>query len=333
MQRGYIKPLDQCSLADVSTVGGKCASLGELHRAGLPGSPGFAVTVKTYRDFVVRTGIEERIREVLQKALDASAGNGGVPFHEVEAAIDEVFRGAQPTEEARASIVDSYRALCDQCGCDDVLVAVRSSATSEDSDLSSFAGQHETFLNVCGDDDVVEKTIACWKSLFSAAALHYRSSADIDHLEAEMAVAVQKMVDAKVSGVMFTVNPISKDANQMVIEMAWGLGEGVVGGYVAPDNYVVDKQTLTVIERMISPKMVEFVRDVESGGTIMRDVEEERQSIPCMTDDEVVELARMGLAIEMYYGKPMDIEWAVDAQLPWPEALVTLQSRPITTLR
>ena len=333
MERGYIKPLDQCSLADVSTVGGKCASLGELERAGLPGSPGFAVTVKTYRDFVVRTGIEERIREVLQKALDASAGDGGVPFHELEAAIDEVFQGVQLSVEARASIVDSYRALCDRCGCDDVLVAVRSSATSEDSDQSSFAGQHETFLNVCGEDEVVEKTMACWKSLFSAAALHYRTSADMDHLEAQMAVAVQKMVDAKVSGVMFTVNPITNDANQMVIEMAWGLGEGVVSGYVAPDNYVVDKRTFAIVERMISPKMVEFVRDVESGGTIMRDVEEERQSIPCMTDDEVIELARMGMTIETYYGKPMDIEWAVDSQLPWPEALVTLQSRPITTLR
>jgi len=179
---------------------------------------------------------------------------------------------------------------------------------------------------------VVEKTMACWKSLFSAAALHYRTSADIDHLGAEMAVAVQKMVDAKVSGVMFTVNPISGDSGQMVIEMAWGLGEGVVSGYVAPDNYIVDKETLAIVERMISPKMVEFVRDADSGGTIMRDVEEERQSIPCMTDDEVIELARMGVAIESYYGKPMDIEWAVDAQLPWPEALVTLQSRPITTL-
>ncbi|MCJ7796308.1 MAG: hypothetical protein MUQ56_06015 [Thermoleophilia bacterium] len=333
MQRGYIKPLDQCSLADVSTVGGKCAGLGELERAGLPGSPGFAVTVKAYRDFVVRTGIEERIREVLQKALDASANNGGVQFHELEAAIDEVFQGVQLTEDARASIVDSYRALCDRCGGGDVLVAVRSSATSEDSDQSSFAGQHETFLNVCGEDEVVEKTMACWKSLFSAAALHYRTSADIDHLEAEMAVAVQKMVDAKVSGVMFTANPITNDLGQMIIEMAWGLGEGVVGGYVAPDNYVVDKETLTIADRMISPKMVEFVRDVESGGTIMRDVQEERQSIPCMTDDEVIDLARMGVAIETYYGKPMDIEWAVDAQLPWPEALVTLQSRPITTLR
>lgn len=332
MQRGYIKQLDQCSLADVSTVGGKCASLGELEHAGLPSSPGFAVTVKTYRDFLDATGIEARIREEIQKALDASANNGGVHYQELEAAIDEVFQRAQMPDEARASIVASYRALCDRCGCDDVLVAVRSSATSEDSAQSSFAGQHETFLNVSGEDEVVEKTMACWKSLFSAAALHYRSSAEIDHLEADMAVGVQKMVDAKVSGVMFTANPITNDVDQMVIEMAWGLGEGVVSGHVAPDNYIIDKKSLAILERMISPKMVEFVRDTESGGTIMRDVEVERQSIPCMTDDEVIELVRMGMAIEDYYGRPMDIEWALDAQLPRAAALVTLQSRPITTL-
>ena len=115
-----------------------------------------------------------------------------------------------------------------------MLVAVRSSATCEDSDVSSFAGQHETFLNVAGDDDVVAKTLRCWQSLFSAAALHYRDSEARAGIEAEMAVAVQKMVDAKVSGVMFTVNPITGDTSQMIIEMAWGLGEAVVGGYVAP---------------------------------------------------------------------------------------------------
>ncbi len=147
-----------------------------------------------------------------------------------------------------------------------------------------------------------------------------------------MGVAVQKMVDATVSGVVFTVNPITGDAGQMVVEMAWGLGEGVVGGYVAPDNYLIDKATLEIQERTISPKMVEFVRDRENGGTVMREVEETRQTIPCMTDEEIGELARTARDIEAYYGKPMDIEWALDRQLPVPDRIVALQSRPITTL-
>ncbi len=333
MQRGYIQPLEQCSLADVAAVGGKCASLGELSRAGLPVPPGFAVTVKTYHDFVTASGLEERIEDVLRAALDAAASDGGPKYHELEAAIEEVFREAEVPDEVRDSIASSYRQLCARCGVAEVLVAVRSSATCEDSDQSSYAGQHETFLNVSGEEEVVEKTIACWRSLFSAAALHYRNSADVDHRGAEMAVAVQKMVDAKVSGVMFTVNPITYDAGQMVIEMAWGLGEGVVSGYVTPDNYIVDKTNLTILERVVSPKTVEFVRDAGSGGTVMSDVEEERQSIPCLTDDEILAVARMGREIEESYGKPMDIEWAVDGELPWPEALVALQSRPITTLR
>lgn len=330
-ERDYIKHLDTCCMEDVPEVGGKCASLGELTKAGLRVPPGFAVTVRSFRDFMTHTGLHDRIDAVVREEF-ANANGNGVPYHELSERIGEVFQGAEVPEEVRAGIVASYRRLCEQCGCEDVLVAVRSSATSEDSDASSFAGQHETYLNVSGEDEVVEKTVDCWRSLFSAAALHYRTSADLDHMESEMAVAVQKMVDAKVSGVIFTVNPINGDANQMIIEMAWGLGEGVVSGYVAPDNYLIDKAGLTIVERMVSPKMVEFVRDVESGGTVMRDVEEDRQSIPCMTDEEIVELARMARDIEAYYGKPMDIEWALDAHLPMPECLLALQSRPITTL-
>ena len=316
------------------TVGGKCASLGEMRRAGLRVPPGFAVTVKTYRDFLEQSGLQERSAEVL-RAVAAGSGNGSgsTPgYHDASDAIAKVFESVRGARRGARQHRPSYRRLCDTCGGGDVLVAVRSSATCEDSDVSSFAGQHETFLNVAGDDDVVAKTLECWQSLFSAAALHYRDSEARAGIEAEMAVAVQKMVDAKVSGVMFTVNPITGDTSQMIIEMAWGLGEAVVGGYVCPDNYIIDKETLRIVERMIAPKLVEFVRDAESGGTIMRDVEEERQNIPCMTDDEIAELAGMGRAIEDYYGKPMDIEWALDAQLPMPDALLALQSRPITTL-
>ncbi len=333
-ERGYIKDLDMCTMEDVPTVGGKCASLGEMRRAGLRVPPGFAVTVNTYRDFMEQSGLQERLTEVLH-AVAAGSGNGSgaTPgYQDTSEAIAKVFDSVDVPDEVRDSIVRSYRRLCDTCGGGDVLVAVRSSATCEDSDVSSFAGQHETFLNVSGDDEVVAKTLECWQSLFSAAALHYRESEARAGLEAEMAVAVQKMVDAKVSGVMFTVNPITGDTSQMIIEMAWGLGEAVVGGYVCPDNYIIDKETLRIVERMIAPKLVEFVRDAESGGTVMRDVEEERQNIPCMTDDEIAVLAGMGRAIEDYYGKPMDIEWALDAQLPMPDALLALQSRPITTL-
>lgn len=199
----------------------------------------------------------------------------------------------------------------------------------EDAAAASFAGQHETYLNVLGEADLLEKITCCWASHFSAPALHYRLSRRLDHLASAMAVVVQKMVNANTAGVMFTVDPVTGDNSRVVIEAAWGLGEGVVSGYVTPDHFAVRKGTWEVVESWISPKLVEFVRDPVTGKTRQQDVPGERQEVPCLSPGELRQLAQMGVALEGLYGQPQDIEWAIEAGDD-RAGIVLLQSRPVT---
>ncbi|MHB8984226.1 MAG: PEP/pyruvate-binding domain-containing protein, partial [Carboxydocellales bacterium] len=173
-------------------------------------------------------------------------------------------------------------------------------------------------------------TLKCWASLFSGPAMHYRNTRSIQHNEASMAVAVQKMVNSKAAGVMFTLDPVSGDRSKIVLEGAWGLGEGVVGGHITPDHYGVIRGTFEVVEEWISPKYSEFVRDPQTGLTVEQPVEEARRNISCLSREELTQLAKIALSIEQHYGVPQDIEWALDKDLPFPENLVILQSRPIT---
>ena len=317
-----------CRKHDVPLVGGKCASLGEMIGAGKNVPPGFAVTVNAYKQFVVETGVDQKIRRAINETGFDRSGNAA--FHEVTAVIGPIMKATSLPKEISEAISAAYDDLSAQCGTGDVLVAVRSSATMEDAAEASFAGQHETYLNVSGIEDVLEKVKECWASLFSTPALHYRSSKDIEHEEALMAVAVQKMVNARSAGVVFTVDPVTGDRSKIVIEGAWGLGEGVVSGYVTPDHFAVKRDSLEIVENWISPKTSEFVRDPVSGQTINRDVEESRQNMPALSKDEIIQLAKMALSIEQHYGRPQDIEWAVDADLAMPDGLLILQSRPVT---
>jgi len=323
-----IRSFKDLSINDVPLVGGKCASLGEMVRVGKNVPLGFAVTVNAYKQFVLETGIDRKIDEAMGGyGLD---NKEDVSFHEASKIITPIVKSTPMPASIREAISVAYEELSEKYGTKDIMVAVRSSATMEDAADASYAGQHETYLNVVGFENVVEKIKECWASLFSAPALHYRSSKDIEPDEALMAVAVQKMVNSRSAGVAFTIDPITGDASKIVIEGAWGLGEGVVSGNVTPDHFAVKRDTFEIIERWISPKTIYYVRDTETGETVVRDVEGFRQNLPCINDQEIIQLAKMALSIEEHYGRPQDIEWAIDTGLALPEGLLILQSRPVT---
>jgi len=227
------------------------------------------------------------------------------------------------------AIRGGYARLCEKCQVEELPVAVRSSATAEDLPTASFAGQQDTYLWVKGLDEVIRMVQRCWASLFTARAISYRARMNFPHEMVLISVGVQKMVNARAAGVMFTLNPINGDVSKVVIEGSWGLGETVVSGAVTPDKFVVDKVVLEINERTISPKTIECVCDAEKG-VIHCDVPLSQQNTSCVDDQEIKELVRVAKQIEDHYGSPQDIEWAIDKDFPFPENIFIVQSRPET---
>jgi pyruvate, water dikinase len=211
-------------------------------------------------------------------------------------------------------------------------VAVRSSAIGEDSEEATFAGQQETYLWVHGADGVCEAVRDCWASLFSPEAVSYRAEMAAEHAEPAMGVTVQLMVDAAVSGVMFTCNPVSGDPSTVAVNASWGLGLAVVGGEVTPDEYRVSKVTREVISRSIGPKEIEYVPDPSGSGAALTEVPGERRDVACLDDEQLGALVDVGRRVESHFGGHQDIEWAIaKAEEPdRPGGLFMLQSRPVT---
>ena len=319
---------EELTKEDVPLVGGKNANLGEMIRAGIPVPPGFAVTAYAYRLFIEKTGIRDKIQQILRE----KAPRGAKPEDYMEASkeIRALIESTQMPEEIEKEIISAYRELCRKIGKDEEFVAVRSSATAEDLPGASFAGQQETYLNVKGEKDVVEKVQKCWSSLFTPRAIFYREQKGFKHEKVLISVAIQKMVNAKAAGVMFTIHPVTGEKDKIVIEGNWGLGEAVVSGAVTPDEWVVDKKTLNVVERRIVEKKVEYIRDPKTGKTIHAEVPPERVKAPCLTEEEVKRLAELGVLIENHYGIPMDVEWAIDRDMKFPESVFIVQARPET---
>jgi pyruvate,water dikinase len=309
--------LEDVRAADLGTVGGKAASLGELTAAGLPVPPGYVVTAGTYRTFIEEAEIDEELFE----AVDVDAEDSSALAAAQERAHELIMETELP-DSVRAEILDAYESMG---GDEEAFVAVRSSATAEDLPDASFAGQQETFLNVTGDD-LVRRVKECWASLFSQRAIYYRNRQGFPHDEVDIAVVVQLMVDAEKSGVMFTSHP-STGEPRIIIEAAWGLGEAVVSGSVSPDNYVVDRASREVEEVTVADKKVMHVKDEATGETVEREVPDDRRTERVLTDDEIAELVTLGERVEDHYGDPQDVEWAiVDGEV------YMLQSRPITTI-
>ncbi|MCS7128334.1 MAG: phosphoenolpyruvate synthase [Sulfolobales archaeon] len=333
MGERFILWLEDVTKDDTILVGGKNANLGEMLRAGIPVPPGFAVTAYAFKYFLEKTGLGDSIYSML-KRLDV---NDKKALDETTAKIREMIKNTPMPPEVEEAIRRAYRELSLRLNIDaaKLKVAVRSSATAEDMPEASFAGQQETYLNVYGEDNVVSRVKDCWASLFTARATFYRVAQGIAHEKALMSVTVQKMVNSRSAGVMFTIHPVTGDENVIVIESSWGLGEAVVGGKVTPDEWVVDKSTLSIISQSINKKNLAIVFNSKLGRNEVINIPNENYPTfdpdkPSLNEDEVRRLAELGLLIEKHYGKAMDIEWAIDADLPFPQRVFIVQARPET---
>jgi pyruvate,water dikinase len=324
----HILWFEELTKNDIPLVGGKNANLGEMTQAKIPVPPGFAITAYAYQEFITKNGIAEKIYRIISETVTDE--NNPKQYEEASKKIRRLIESTPMLPEIEKSIRDAYNEMNKQIGLADVFVAVRSSATAEDLPDASFAGQQETFLNVKGADDLIDKTIKCWSSLFTPRAIFYRNEKGFKHEEVFISVGVQKMVNAKAAGVIFTLDPVTGELGKIVIEANWGLGEAVVSGSVTPDHYVVDKQTLNIVEKQIVKKTIEYIRDPETGNTVHANVPAERQEQPCLTDKEIKRLAEIARTIEEHYGKAQDIEFAIDRDLSFPENVFIVQSRPET---
>lgn len=321
----YIVWFERYAESDRARVGGKNASLGTMIGAGMPVPPGFAVTTEAYHTLREHSETRSKVNRTLRD-VDL---NDPVGLRRASQYIRMMIEAVAIDPKIEHEIRVSYDELCDRCGVEDVPVAVRSSATAEDLPDASFAGQQDTYLWVRGGDAVVENVRRCWSSIFTDRAISYRHAMGHDHEVISMSVGVQKMVDPRVAGVAFTLNPHNGDRSQVAIDASWGLGEAVVAGEVTPDNFLVDKVLQEIVRRIISPKTIEYR---VNGQQVVEKVEvaPERQSVQCLTDEEVVAVAQMARRAEKYYGKPQDVEWAIDRHLPAGENVILLQARPET---
>ena len=317
----YTTRFDEDLCRDVAAVGGKALGLAEMTTAGLPVAPGFAVCTAAYRTYLAESGLRSVIEEALARVTPGDSRSVAA----AETAIATALTSAAVPEDVAGAVTGEYRALCDRVGVENLSVAVRSSATAEDSAGASFAGEFETYVDISGADDVLAHVRRCWDSVFTGRALAYALDKGLSPLDIEMAVVVQKTVRARAAGVMFTLSPVTGDRSRIVLEASWGLGLSVVGGEVTPDRYTVDKIGLAIKERVPGDKRIEYRR-----GDAAVPVPEDRWSRLCLSDEQVTALARLGKSLERLQRCPQDVEFAVDEDLPAGSEVVLLQCRPET---
>jgi len=320
----FILWLDDPQSAKNPALGGKFSSLAESTRAGLPVPPGFGITTHAYREFMRVTGLEEEARRVRTVAATLDPSQLAV---ETGKLIDGIRSAPMPAFLLEA-VATAYAELQTSTGIKDLPVAVRSSGESEDLAGASFAGQYETFLWITGVDAVVEHMRRCWAGMYSETVLSYRHEGELVVAKGDFAicVGVQQMVEARAAGVMFTLDPLTGDRSKISIEACWGLGEGVVKGDITPSQFLVDKVVLTILKRKLSVQSEEYRFDRSTGTVGLLPVEAERTDAPCLSDNEVIALARLAKSIEAGRAAPQDIEWAVGAD----GTIAVLQVRPET---
>jgi pyruvate, water dikinase len=330
-----VRPFEEVTNDDVAEVGGKNASLGEMIRdlraQGVRVPDGFATTAAAYRDFLAENDLHEPLTSLIREMRD-----GELSLPEAGKAIRERILAGRMPEALSKAIREAYRKLSAACERDDLDVAVRSSATAEDLPEASFAGQQESYLNVVGEEELLETCQRCFASLFTDRAISYRERLDFDHLEIALSVGVQKMIrsDEASAGVLFTLDPDSGFPGMVVISSSWGLGESVVKGTVSPDQFGVFKPVLgragvvPILERHRGSKEEKVVYDPDHpGGTVTVATSDAEREALSLNDDEVLALARWGVLIEAHYGFAMDIEWAKDGR---DGLLYIVQARPET---
>ena len=318
----YIRWFEEITKEDIPIAGGKGANLGELTQIGIPVPPGFVVTVDAYFDFLKAGNLQKQIEEILQVLNPENV----TELQEAAEKIQRLIKNTPISEEIAKQIMKAYLKLGSLGGLKQAYVAVRSSATAEDLPDASFAGQQETFLNVRGEASVVNRVRDCWASLFTPRAIFYRQKNHFDHFRVGIAVPIQKMIQSQVSGVMFTTDPITNDKNTLVCEAVWGLGELIVQGTVTPDHYCVDKKSLKITKIEVHPQKVQLIKI--RGKTAKVAVPRSLQNVQKLNSLQIIELAKLGIAIQKHYFFPQDIEWGMEKN-----KLYILQTRPITTLK
>jgi pyruvate,water dikinase len=304
-----------------SVLGGKFSSLAEMTQAGFAVPGGFGITVAAWEAFVSHNGLADEFREATAALDTGDLQAVEAVSARIAARIDE----SPLPPELETAIAEAYAALEQRMATTGLPVAVRSSGVSEDLEGASFAGQYDTYLWIMGTAPLLEHVKKCWAGIYGPQVLSYKPQGTAIE-NAGMCVGIQAMVAAKAAGVMFTLDPINGDRSKIVIEACWGLGEGVVSGDVTPDRFRVDKVTLELLVSEVSAKLQEHAFDAASGKVVLRDVEEDRREVLCLTEENVLELAALGKKIEKHRKAPCDIEWAVDDE----GRVHVLQVRPET---
>jgi len=324
----HARGLAGLSRADEPRFGGKSANLGELLAAGIPVPPGFALSIDAFNAFLEESGLAARAADVGTLApgdLDAI----GVVSH----SISQAMHSAHIPEAVREAVFRGYRQLAEAAGVESPPVAVRSSAVGEDSQDATFAGQQETYLWVRGAEQVCDAVRDCWVSLYSPPAISYRARLGRSWAQTPaMGVTVQLMVDAQVSGVMFTCSPLSGDPSVVAINASWGLGLAVVGGEVTPDDFLVSKVTGEVVREQVSHKDVQYVPDERARGAVRVEVPAELSDVACLDADALAGLVELGRRVERHFGGHQDVEWAIARGRGVPDGLFIVQARPVTAI-
>lgn len=319
MGKKYVVWFKDVDKDDVAIVGGKGANLGEMTQAGFPVPPGFIVTVHAYTEFIERSGLKDKI-SLLLSAIDVSNSKN---LDEAAKKVRSLIIRAEFPRDIALEIIRAYFRLGGSLTRHPI-VAVRSSATAEDLPGASFAGQQETFLNVHGDANLIEKVKEAWASLFTARAIFYRSTNHFDHFKIGIAIPVQKMIESEKSGILFTIDPVTNDKSKVVIEAIYGLGEMIVQGAVTPDHYEVDKKSGVIINKDVHIQE----KKMRKKGTENENVQLDRKEggKQKLTDIEIQSLAKIGQNLEKHYYFPQDSEWAIENNV-----IYIVQTRPVTT--
>jgi pyruvate, water dikinase len=321
----HSRSLQDLRRADEPLFGGKSTGLGELLAAEIPVPPGFALSTTAFHEFLDESGLHERIAGAIAHAAPGDVDAIGAASH----AISEAMRSAPVPSTVRDHIARGYAELAEAVGTPSPPVAVRSSAVGEDSQDATFAGQQETYLWVRDAEHVCDAVRDCWVSLYSTPAISYRARLGRAHEAPAMGVTVQLMVDAAVSGVMFTCNPVTGDPSMVAVNASWGLGLAVVGGEVTPDDFLLSKITREVVREHVHDKQVEYVPDPGGRGAVRVEVPRERRDRRCLEQNKLEALVDVARRIERHFGSHQDVEWAIARRVA---DLFVVQSRPVTAV-
>jgi len=306
--------LKKLTKKEIYLAGGKGANLGELYKL-MPIPKGFCVTTDAFEEFIDESGLKEEIYSMLQ-GIDLT---NKFDLDTFSAEIREMIISEKMPEDMEKEIIHAYKKL-------DKFVAVRSSATAEDLPEASFAGQHDTYLNVNGKDEIIKAVKNCWASLFSSRAISYREAKGFNHEDIKIAVIIQNMIDSDKAGVMFTANPVNQHKTEIVIEGSYGLGESVVAGKVTPDTYILMKNPFNMISANIGSKETSIVKGKNNKNQTIKNTPQQQKAY-ALEEKELRKLVDLGIKIEQHFQYPQDIEWAIKGS-----KIYILQSRPITTL-